>query len=268
MEFTIFLLRILEILLGVAISLQSLEFFWMQKDLGPQGVFEFRGFIENDFQLFPKIQRSLIQKGLSFPNVLYLMGLRIALAILLIIVGGNSLVLFSLLLIQLIFLFRFQGAFNGGSDFMTTLILTSLFVGVSFRAEFWPLRLALSYIGVQAVLSYFISGYLKVFQSDWRSGRALQVFIVGNRYQSPQFLLEWIRDLRTARTFSIFVLVFELSFPLALVGPRFCIFYCFLGFTFHLLNFWVFGLNRFVWAWLASYPAIYYLSLVRSPITP
>ena len=263
MEFTIYLLRLLEICLGVAICLQSLEFFGMQTALGPHGVFEFRGLIENDFKLFPKIQRSLLELGLSFPNVLYLMGFRFALALLLIFLGGSSLVLFSLLLIQLLFLFRFRGAFNGGSDFMTTLILISLFVGVSFRAEFWPLRLALSYIGVQAVLSYFISGYVKVFQSDWRSGRSLQIFITGNRYQSPQLLLEWVRNMSVARAFSILILVFELSFPLALVGPRFCMIYCLLGCTFHLLNFWIFGLNRFVWAWLASYPAIYYLSLVR-----
>ena len=29
-----------------------------------------------------------------------------------------------------------------------------------------------------------------------------------------------------------------------------------LGFTFHVVNAFVLGLNRFVWAWVATYPAI------------
>ena len=39
---------------------------------------------------------------------------------------------------------------------------------------------------------------------------------------------------------------------------RLAVGFCAVAIGFHFLVYWFFGLNRFVWAWLASYPAVLY----------
>ena len=43
-----------------------------------------------------------------------------------------------------------------------------------------------------------------------------------------------------------------------LLGPGFALAFCAVALVFHLLVFRFFGLNRFVWAWVATFPAILY----------
>ncbi len=54
------------------------------------------------------------------------------------------------------------------------------------------------------------------------------------------------------------MLAFELGAPLALVDRRLAIAIMIWGAGFHLVNAVVFGLNRFLWTWLAAYPALLY----------
>jgi hypothetical protein len=51
-------------------------------------------------------------------------------------------------------------------------------------------------------------------------------------------------------------IVWECCAPLALVSPELATAFCAVAGVFHFLVFWFFGLNRFFWAWLASFPAI------------
>lgn len=52
------------------------------------------------------------------------------------------------------------------------------------------------------------------------------------------------------------MLVFEAAFPLALLHPFAIRAALAAALAFHLVNASVFGLNRFVWAWLAGYPLL------------
>ena len=56
------------------------------------------------------------------------------------------------------------------------------------------------------------------------------------------------------------VIGFECLFPLAWFDPRLCLLLMAAGAGFHLLNSYVFGLNRFLFAWLAAYPALWFCS--------
>jgi hypothetical protein len=51
-------------------------------------------------------------------------------------------------------------------------------------------------------------------------------------------------------------IVWECAFPLALLHAPTVVLWCGIAALFHFLVFWHFGLNRFFWAWCASFPAI------------
>ena len=156
---------------------------------------------------------------------------------------------------------RWRGIFNGGSDSMTALIAFSLWIAQSFSHHSPVIKACFAYIAIQITASYFIAGIVKLKNIEWRSGVALPVFFNTPRYDSPP---EWVRKLfevpTRAKTLSWAVIIFECSFPLSWVSPSFFSAYLCMALGFHLLNFWVFGLNRFFFAWLAGYPALYFWS--------
>lgn len=78
-----------------------------------------------------------------------------------------------LALLSLAILHRYQGPYNGGSDRMGLLALWCL-TAARLAPELQWKELAFGYLGLQLMLSYFISGWVKVVNPDWRSGRALR----------------------------------------------------------------------------------------------
>lgn len=159
---------------------------------------------------------------------------------------------------QLLIVLRFCGPFNGGSDSVTTLALALVWIGHSFPNSILASEACLLYLGLQISLSYFISGLSKIFSSDWQSGRALAIFLRSSQYRVPP---AWQRRAENQSLWlkfgSFAVLIFELSFPVALLHPNLCLIWMSAGVFFHWMNFRIFGLNRFFWIWLACYPALY-----------
>lgn len=155
---------------------------------------------------------------------------------------------------------RWRGTFNGGSDYMTVLTLLSVFIAGCFPGNEKVELVCFGYIGIQVVLSYFIAGIAKVKQKSWRTGEALKDFLMHSNYPVNARIKKIAQKRQTVWLASRLILGFELLFPLALLDPRLCLFYLCLGFIFHLENFFDLGLNRFVFAWFAAYPALYYLS--------
>ena len=159
---------------------------------------------------------------------------------------------------------RFRGYFNGGSDSMT--IVVSLGIWLSRFFQFHPIywKLGIAYIAIQLTLSYWIAGLVKLANPAWRSGTAMPAFFKTPRYDSPP---KWIHGFfdhpQKSQLTSWALMAFEITFPLAWLSPDTCIFYCSIAFIFHVLNFWIFGLNRFVFAWLSAYPALYFWSQAR-----
>jgi hypothetical protein len=86
---------------------------------------------------------------------------------------------------------------------------------------------------------------------------------MSNRYGTPVWLLETLQFPTLTRLMAHGILSFEILFPLSLTGPWLAWVFMFCGLGFHVLVFQVYGLNRFFWAWLSAYPALYYLSLQR-----
>ena len=67
-----------------------------------------------------------------------------------------------------------------------------------------------------------------------------------------------LRHPALARTGSWTFTLWEGCFPLALLDVRLAWLFCAVAALFHFLVFLYFGLNRFFWAWLTTFPAVLY----------
>lgn len=163
---------------------------------------------------------------------------------------------------NLLILIRWRGAFNGGSDFMTLVVLTGLLISqvvgafgnvqLGWQAGFW-------YIAIQAITSYFMSGAVKLLRPEWRNGSAMTIFLNGAIY-GPLSATHSLRHPWLAMVGSWGFIVWEILFPLSLLEPRLAAVFCAVAALFHFLVFWFFGLNRFFWAWVCAFPAIIWCS--------
>lgn len=211
--------RLAEIVLGFAIFQQSLEF----------------------------------MRGQSTGKMLGLT--RAGLAILLMLGLQPLLVEAALLVTAIILIWRFQGPYNGGSDTMTVLVLLCLWLSHVAPSRYWQ-EIALGYLAVQLTLSYFQSGWVKVVNPEWCSGRALQQVFALSAYPVSESVRSWAGRPQVLRAMSWSVMVFELLFPLALLNQTLLIVALGIAALFHLANVCLFGLNRFFWIWPATFPVI------------
>lgn len=159
----------------------------------------------------------------------------------------------ALLVVSVELIRRFQGPYNGGSDRLRLLVLACVGVSHLVPGDEMP-RVALGYLAVQVVLSYGMAGWVKLLNPDWRSGHALRDVLEFSVYPVSRALRAWASAVPTLRALSWTVIAFELAFPLALLHPTALRGALLIALAFHLGNACAFGLNRFVWAWLASYP--------------
>lgn len=167
-----------------------------------------------------------------------------------------------LFLSTIILLIRWRGAFNGGSDFMTVVTVTGQLIVVTasyFVDEAQAWTAALWYVTIHSVTSYFMSGVVKLLNSQWRKGTALTYFLDGGLY-GPLSDHSLFRKSVIAILASWSFILWEISFPLVLIDQQLAVYFCMIAFGFHILVFRFFGLNRFVWAWTATFPAIIYCS--------
>ena len=253
--------RWLELLGGLSILLQCLEYWRIADSTDPQGVWAWQ-VQRADIPASPPWVRRVL-------NVLYRPGfyraqllLRAAAALALMAWGNQLWLALVLFTGQLLLLVRWRGAFNGGSDFMTIVVLSGLLiamlVGASGDSELgW--RAGMIYIAIHAASSYFISGGIKLLNPEWRSGEALALFLDGGIYGPLSRLsLYWLRPVAMLCSWAF--ILWDCLVPLAFFDAELAVIYCAVAGLFHFLVFWYFGLNRFVFAWLASFPAIIYVA--------
>lgn len=187
---------------------------------------------------YPPLMAAMLGLILDGSGLLWLLRVRcLAAALLMVGLSPPPLVAF-LLLTTVLLAMRFRGTFNGGSDSMTVVVLTALLLP----------GLGLAYLALQTTLSYFVAGCAKARHLSWRNGSALEFFLEGRLRGGRARVASWL------------VLAWQCSFPLALSGPGAALGYCCGGLLFHAANLHYMGLNRFLWIWLACYPAVYQFS--------
>lgn len=185
----------------------------------------------------------------------WLFSMRILACLLLLSGLASTPALAALALISLFMLHRFQGPYNGGSDRMSILILWCLLFTHIAPTPFWQTA-ALGYLAAQLTLSYFVSGWVKLLNSEWRTGRALRDVFQFSAYPVSENLRAFSNRPRLCWTMSWAVILFELLLPLSLLDQRLLSIALIVAAAFHLANACLFGLNRFFWIWLAAYPSL------------
>lgn len=243
-------------LMGVAMALQSLEFIKMRDSISEKGIWRWSE-LRSDYEFLPSKVKHALDWLMSEKHFMEIMTIRFYTAILAAIYPHFLIIFVILFLSTFLITLRWRGSFNGGSDYLSLIILLCLCIG---RLHPLLAKAALWYITMQVISSYFLAGLYKVKEPKWRLGSAVYGFVSSPNYKTPPFILEKSRDPDWAKTLAWAVILFELSFPLVLTAPLLTKFYLLAGLLFHLGNFIVFGLNRFFWVWSASYPALYYCS--------
>jgi hypothetical protein len=115
------------------------------------------------------------------------------------------------------------------------------------------------YLGLQLLLSYFIAGFVKIVNPEWRTGQALRDVFQFSAYPVSEDLRRWADRPRVMFVMAWAVMGFEIAFPLTLLSRETLIAGLAVAGTFHLANACLFGLNRFFWTWISVYPAILWL---------
>lgn len=182
---------------------------------------------------------------------------RLILAVFLMFGFYPEVVCYLLLLLGLLTLDYFQGPYNGGSDRMGLLVLFCLCLEKLAPNDYWR-QMAMAYLAAQLTLSYFISGWVKVVNPQWRNGMALQDVFRFTAYPVSESLRAWAAHPRLLWFMGWCVMVLELVFPFTLVSQLTLAPALLLTGSFHLANACLFGLNRFFWVWVSAYPAIWW----------
>jgi hypothetical protein len=147
-----------------------------------------------------------------------------------------------------------------GSDQMLSLISISLWIG-ALSQNVRVFEQAIYFIAAQSILSYFVAGLAKLYGPLWRNGLAIACILNTRDFGHSNFSSLLGRFPPLGRLLTYFIVTFECTFPLVLVLPYYyVILYILLGTVFHMATAILMGLNMFVWAFIATYPAVLYLA--------
>ena len=244
-------------ILGVAIALHTLELWHLRGVMADDGVWRWSD-VRADVRVFPGPVVRLLDALLRPRAFSFVLATRIACAVW-IVIAPHALPAVLLWLGSLLIALRFRGSFNGGSDFMTLVVLSGLCVATLLPSPLASVG-ALWWIALQACNSYLLAGWVKLRTASWRSGEAFSVFMRSTIFGSPGLPRLLIDRPFASRAIAWSVIAFECAFPMALAGPRACLAFTVLAGMFHVTNAYVIGIHRFVLAWAATYPAIYWCS--------
>jgi hypothetical protein len=150
---------------------------------------------------------------------------------------------------------------NDGADQMCLIVLLAAAIARVSMAHSAVLEAALWFIALQACLSYATSGIAKLSGRAWRDGTGLVGILSTRTYGMPALATLLARSPVLATGVSWIIIAGEALFPLVFVVPdRWIPALLAGGLAFHVACAIVMGLNTFVWAFAATYPAIYWVT--------
>ncbi|MFG3258991.1 alpha/beta fold hydrolase [Streptomyces sp. NPDC048172] len=127
------------------------------------------------------------------------------------------------------------------------------------------------FLAAQVCMAYFTSGAAKLISPVWRDGTAIPEIFRTNMFGDSRFF-EAVRDRPwLAKSVAWATILGEMAFPLVLVAPKpVARGILASGTAFHLANARFMGLNRFIWSYCSTYPALAHVSrsLGSTPAAP
>jgi hypothetical protein len=150
---------------------------------------------------------------------------------------------------------------SDGADQVSFMTLLTTLLAKAFPHDERAKRACLQMIAFQSCLSYSASGAIKLTSPTWRSGRAISgVFRTATFGDEGFYRLTKLHPM-IPKVLAWSVILGETLFPLALIAPKPAA-RGMLGTMgmFHIANSRFMGLNRFPFAFAATYPAVAYVS--------
>ena len=206
--------------------------------------------------------RQLISHPFFVPAVT---GVRALAALILIFVNNNHALstacVFAVIAASIVMYWRTPLGLDG-SDQMSLITFVAVVIHKLFSRDVHVAQASLWFIAIQGCLSYSVAGIAKVISPVWRSGEAVRR-ILGTRTYGTSRSASFVsgRD-GVCIALSWLLMLFECTFPLALAfGETGFVVFAVLGIFFHISNAVIMGLNTFVWAFVATYPAILFCAV-------
>jgi hypothetical protein len=217
-----------------------------------------------------RLRRGFLQRGwcdamLGFPVYMAMLALRAVAALLLVIyplhVSVSALGLPVIVLTSLCTHLRMAPYGLHGAHRMTLVIFGALLLWRMAPASLVVAKATLWFIALQGCLSYATAGWVKAFIPAWRQGTGAFA-IINVPWIGPEWLARWLHHHPlVTKAVTWLTLGMECAFPFVLVigYPGNLVFISW-GLLFHCGNALILGLNTFVWAWIATYPALVYVT--------
>jgi hypothetical protein len=172
-------------------------------------------------------------------------------------------------LLILTFLLCLRIPLTKGADAQMTLITYSAMALTLFSDTPVVAGYCLYFLTLQLCLAYSASGFHKLRSSSWRSGHAMPALLSARLFGFPALGVWLVRHRWCAWSLAWATIVWEVSFPVVLVAPReIGLGYLACGVLFHLGTAFAMGLNKFIWAFIALYPAAIYCTMGSLPLAP
>jgi hypothetical protein len=149
-----------------------------------------------------------------------------------------------------------------GSDQMSLITFVAVAIHKLLPGDLHVAQASLWFIAIQGCLSYSVAGIAKVISPVWRNGEAVHR-ILGTRTYGTSMSAAFVSGrIGVCVALSWLLMLFECTFPLALAfGKTGFLVFAVLGILFHISNAVIMGLNTFVWAFVATYPAILFCAV-------
>ena len=245
-------------LIGFAVLVASLELVWSWRcTVGVDGLLPW-AIVRREHEYLPPLARRALDAVLGARGFVVVVAARLLAAFALVVEAERAraaavVVFVTSLLVSI----RFRGRENGASDALMNLVALALAVAAVARCVGADVdRAVVVFVAAQALLSYVAAGLAKLRAPAWRSGTALAAFVAVERFGVPAAVRRALGQGGLGAVAGYGVIAWQLTSPLSLSSKTTCVAFCAVGVVFHVGNFVVFGLNRFVFAWLSTYPAL------------
>ena len=256
-------LGLVERIAAAGVLLASLELLSRREALRADGLLSWEVARLRSARLAVGATGAVLQRLLAPPGVYVLCWLRVLAAALVIVAPTGANVSAAALLvaasISLMLMLRTSYG-NDGADQMLLLVLVAS-ASVRLIDTKDAVEYALWFIALQCLLSYVTSGLGKLAGRSWRNGAGLVGVLNTSAYGMHRVAVALERRRWLAVLVSWAIIVTEIAFPLVLVVPDLLLAVMLAGgLAFHVASAIVMGLNSFVWAFGATYPAIVFLA--------
>jgi len=262
-------IRQTELLAATGVILSSLEYLCQPQEFDDQGGLLSWEIGRTKFRSMSRTQSKLIDRAFQTPGVHVLIALRVAAAALTTAPGVHPRVkaAATVYLAASNWALHLRNSYGAdGSDQMTIIVYASLAACRIFPNDKQVKEIATMFMAAQSCLSYLAAGAAKIVSPFWRDGSAM-TGVFRTRTFGQQHVADVLRRFPLlAKAGGWGVVLGEMLFPLVMIGNKpIARGLLATGTAFHAGNALFMGLNRFMWAFSATYPSVAYHSRSLSP---